>query len=207
MTTDRPVTASHFPEARPAHRLALLLVDVNNSFFDPRGEFHYPEALAILPGLRRLLEAARAGGRLVVHAREEHWPRLADHEGRKLPGHSYAGSFDAAPYPGFEALPGEPEIRKRRYSAFFGTELALLLAEQGVREVVIAGVKTNVCIRATAQDSFANGIRPILARGAVNSNRPHLHEASLEDVERYLGEVIEVDEAVRRLRDEPEARP
>lgn len=205
MTTDRPVTASQFPEARAAHRLALLLVDVNNSFFDPRGEFHYSAARAILPGLGRLLEAARAGGRLVVHAREGHWPGLADGEGHKLPGHSYAGSFDAAPYPGFEALPGEPEIRKRRYSAFFGTELALLLAEQGVREVVIAGVKTNVCIRATAQDAFANGIRPVLARGAVNSNRPHLHEASLEDVERYLGEVIEVDEAVRRLRREPKA--
>lgn len=207
MTTDQPAPASSFPSARRTYHLALLLVDVNNSFFDPRGEFHYPEARDILPGLRQLLDAARSGGRLVVHAREGHWPGLADHEGRRLPGHTYAGSFDAAPYPGFEAISGEPEIRKRRYSAFFATELALLLAEQGVGDVVIAGVKTNVCIRATAQDAFANGIRPIVVRGAVNSNRPHLHAASLEDVERYLGEVIELDDAVRRLHGESEAAP
>jgi maleamate amidohydrolase len=205
MTSDRPMAPGPFGEPQPAHHLAVLLVDVNNSFFDPRGEFHYPDALAIVPALRQLLDAARAGGRLVVFAREGHWPGLADHEGRKLPSHTYAGSFDAAPFPGFEARAGEPEIRKRRYSAFFGTELALLLAEQGVRELVIAGVKTNVCIRATAQDAFANGIRPILVRGTVNSNRPHLHEASLEDVERYFGEVIDLDQAVRRLSGEPGA--
>ena len=130
------------------------------------------------------------------------WPIT---EGTRLSGHTLAGSFDAAPFPGFEALAGEPEIHKRRYSAFFGTDLALLLAEQGTRELMIGGVKTNVCIRASVQDAFANGIRPILVEGTVNCNRPHLHEAALEDVRRYFGEVIGMDEALRRLlaEDEP----
>ena len=199
------MSAVPFPTAGARHRLGLLLVDVNNSFFDPAGEFHYPEATDIIPALRHLLDAARKGGRLVVHAREGHRPGLADHEGTRLPGHTLAGSFDAAPFPGFEALAGEPEIHKRRYSAFFGTDLALLLAEQGTRELMIGGVKTNVCIRASVQDAFANGIRPILVEGTVNSNRPHLHEAALEDVRRYFGEVIGMDEALRRLlaEDEP----
>jgi nicotinamidase-related amidase len=61
-------------------------------------------------------------------------------------------------------------------------------------------VKTNVCIRATVQDAFAHGFEPILARGAVNSNRPHLHDATLEDVERYFGRVVDLDEAVALLR-------
>ena len=52
--------------------------------------------------------------------------------------------------------------------------------------VVIAGVKTNVCIRATAQDAFANGFDVIVPREATNSNRAHLAAASLEDIDRYL---------------------
>lgn len=179
---------------------ALLLVDVNNSFFDERGEFHYPAARDVLPGLTALLAAARDGHRLVVHAREAHYPGLDDFETKKLPPHTFRGEFDAQPFPGFEAAPGEPEVGKRRYSAFFATDVALLLREQAVEEVTIAGVKTNVCIRASVQDAFAHGFRPVIARGTVNSNRPHLHEAALEDIERYFGEVVELDEAIRRLR-------
>jgi maleamate amidohydrolase len=180
-------------------RRALVLVDVNNAFFDPAGEFHYAAASEVLPGIRALLDAARGAGTLVVHVREAHHRGLDDFEWKKLPVHSIAGEFDAAPFPGFEAVPGEPELGKRRYSAFFATDLELLLREQGIEEVIFAGVKTNVCIRASVQDAFAHGFRPVLVRGAVNSNRPNLHEASLEDVERYFGEVIGLDEGVARL--------
>jgi nicotinamidase-related amidase len=177
-----------------------VLVDMIKAFFDPRGEFYYPAASEAAAGAGRLLEAARAGGRLVVHAHEAHRPGLADLEGTKLPVHTVAGTLDAEFADGFEPAKGEIAIAKRRYSAFFGTDLALLLHEQGVRRIGIAGVKTNVCIRATVQDAFAHGFEPILARGAVNSNRPHLHEATLEDVERYFGSVVPLAEAERLLR-------
>jgi maleamate amidohydrolase len=193
-------------EPSERHRVALLLVDVINAFFAPGGAFHYETAAEVLPALARLLEAGRAGARLVVHAREAHYPGLGDREGRKLPAHCIIGEPDAEFVAGFEPRPGEPEVRKRRFSAFFATDLALLFQEQGVHTVVIGGVKTNVCIRATVQDAFAHGFEPILARGAVNSNRPHLHEATLEDVERYFGRVIGLDEAETLLRDQgPEA--
>ena len=93
-------------------------------------------------------------------------------------------------------------IHKRRFSAFFATDLALLFQEQGTERVIIAGVKTNVCIRASVQDAFAYGFRPTIARGSVSSNRPHLHEASLEDIQRYIGEIVELDMAVDWLRNE-----
>jgi maleamate amidohydrolase len=194
-------TATAWVEPSERHRVALLLVDVINAFFDPGGAFYYDAAAEVLPALARLLEAGREGERLVVHAREAHYPGLADREGTKLPPHCISDEADAEFVPGLEPRPGEPEIRKRRFSAFFATDLALLFQDQGVREVVIAGVKTNVCIRATVQDAFAYGFEPILARGAVNSNRPHLHEATLEDVERYFGRVLGLEEAEALLRD------
>ncbi len=186
-------------QPNPRHRLALLLVDVDNAFFDPRGAFYFPGVEAVIDPLRELLAAARAGGRLVVHARERHHAGLADFEGQKLPVHCVGDEFDALPFPGFEELPGEPVIPKRRYSAFFATELALLLREQRTERVIVAGVKTNVCIRATVQDAFAHGFQPIVVRGTVDSNRPHLHEAALEDIARYFGEVGKLDTAVERL--------
>jgi maleamate amidohydrolase len=175
--------------------VALLLVDMIRAFFDPRGEFYYPAAEQVLPGIRRLLAAARRGGRLVVHAHEVHRRTLIDLEGTKLPEHCLEGTLDVEFAPGFEPAKNEVDLVKRRYSAFFGTELALLLNEQGIRSITVAGVKTNVCIRATVQDAFANGFEPILVEGAVGSNRPHLHQASLEDVERYFGRLIALDEA------------
>jgi nicotinamidase-related amidase len=194
--SDRQRTPAPGWQPNPRHRLALLLVDVDNAFFDPRGAFYFPGVEAVVDPLRELLAAARARGRLVVHARERHHAGLADFEGQKLPVHCVGDEFDALPFPGFEALPGEPVIPKRRYSAFFATELALLLREQGTERVIIAGVKTNVCIRATVQDAFAHGFQPIVVRGTVDSNRPHLHEAALEDIARYFGEVVPFETAI-----------
>ena len=185
-------------------RTALILVDVIKAFYDPEGAFYYPGSLEALEGTRRLLEAARTGGRLVVHARDVHRETLSDFEESKLPRHSVAGTLDSEFVPGFEPGRGEVEIHKRRFSAFHATDLELLLREQGIDRVVIAGVKTNVCIRATVQDAFAGGFEPIVVRGSVNSNRPHLHEASLEDIERYMGRVIDLEEGERLLGgDEP----
>jgi len=185
----------------PRHRLALLLVDVDNAFFDPGGAFYFPAVRAVIDPLKELLDAARTGDRLVVHARERHHPGLADFEEKTLPVHCIGDEFDAQPFPGFEDLRGEPVIAKRRYSAFFATELPLLLREQATERVIVAGVKTNVCIRATVQDAFAHGFRPTVVRGAVDSNRSHLHEAALEDIARYFGDVVELETACAWLLD------
>ncbi len=194
------MTANDHPwQRRPEHRLALLLVDVNNAFFDPRGQFYHPAYEAVIEPIRSLLATARASGRLVVHAREWHDPLLNDFEGHKLPAHCIRNEFDAQPFPGFEAEPGEPVIHKRRYSAFFATDLALLLSEQGVERLFIVGVKTNVCIRATVHDAFAYGFRPTIVREAVTSSQQHLHVASLEDIQRYFGDVIDIATALAWL--------
>ncbi|MDI2099243.1 cysteine hydrolase family protein [Ruicaihuangia caeni] len=180
---------------------ALILVDVIASFFEPGQPNAYPEANDALPAIAQLLAAARERGTLVVHAVERHYPGLDDFEFRKLPRHHEIGDTDTAYVPGFEPRfdAREVEVPKRRYSGFYATDLDLLLREQGIRRVVIAGVKTNVCIRATAQDAFAGGFDVWVPREATNSNRPHLAEASLEDIERYFGRVPSLQQALDAL--------
>lgn len=181
-------------------KTALILVDVINSFFEPGHPNYYPGVDDVIPAMRALLDAARKSGTIVVHAAEKHRPDFADFEWRKLPVHHLADAHDAAFLPGFEPQgQNETTVFKRRFSAFFATDLALFLTEQRVTRVLIAGVKTNVCIRATAQDAFANGFEPVIAREATNSNRPHLADASLEDIDRYMGRVVALDEAIGML--------
>jgi maleamate amidohydrolase len=185
-------------DAQPA--TALILVDVVNSFFLAGMPNFYPGAADALAPLKALLAKAREAGRIVVHAVERHYPDFDDFEWKKLPRHHFIGDRDADFFQGFEPK-GKNEIvcPKRRYSAFFATDLALFLHEQRIERVIIAGVKTNVCIRATAQDAFANGFSVVIPEEATNSNRPHLAAASLEDIQRYFGEVVPLDRALEML--------
>jgi maleamate amidohydrolase len=180
---------------------ALVLVDVIASFFDAKEPNYYPEALDVLAPIAQLLGIARTNGTLVVHAVERHYPGLEDFEFSKLPRHHQIGASDADYVPGFEPISSgrEVEVPKRRFSAFYATDLDLLLREQSIRRVVLVGVKTNVCIRATAQDAFAGGFDVWVPRETTNSNRPHLAEASLEDIDRYIGTVPTFEETMDTL--------
>jgi maleamate amidohydrolase len=180
---------------------ALLLVDVINQFFDPQGGNYHPSYDAVLQAICALISAAREGGRLVIHAREWHDPRHAqDFEWRKLPRHGLAGSFETQLPSILQVNDSDLIIQKRRYSAFFATDLDLQLRERGIHTLILAGVKTHVCVRATAQDAFALGYEVIVVREAVGSNHAHLHAASLEDIERYMGRVLSLEEAISLLR-------
>ncbi|MFV0384350.1 cysteine hydrolase family protein [Paracoccus sp. (in: a-proteobacteria)] len=178
-------------------RTALLVIDMQNSFLHPEGENFYPAAPEVIAPVRHLIATARQAGAIIVHVADRHRQGFDDFEQIRLPDHCLHGGRDAEFYKGFG--PGgyarEIVIEKRRYSAFFATELGLFLREQAIRRVVICGVKTNVCVRATAQDAFANGLEVVIPREATNSNRAHLAEASLEDMGRYFGRVTGLEEA------------
>lgn len=182
-------------------KTALIVIDMQNSFLHPDGENFYPAAREVIDNCRQLIERARKSGTIIVHVADRHRDGFEDFEDRRLPRHCVSGGFDAEFFDGFGPSGGKNEIEivKRRFSAFFATELALFLNEQGVRRVMICGVKTNVCVRATCQDAFANGFDVVVVSDATNSNRKHLAAASLEDIERYLGRVASTNEAREML--------
>ena len=162
-----------------ASATASILVDVINSFF-VAGMPHLLSRGGA--GARTLTPVAGGGAGRRAHRRACGRAALSgfdDYEWRKLPQHHFIGDADAAFVDGFSPSgPREIMCAKRRYSAFFATDLALFLREQKIERVSVAGVKTNVCIRATAQDAFAHGFDVVIPKEATNSNRPHLAEAS-----------------------------
>ena len=185
----------------PLGDTALLVIDMQNAFLDPQGEHYYPQSQAVVPAAQKLIAAARRAKKLIVHAAERHRADLNDFEQPKLPRHCLANDWNAQFFESFGPAGRVTEILlpKRRYSAFFGTDLALVLHEQRITKVVVAGIKTNVCVRATIQDAFAHGFEPILVREATNSNRPHLEKGSIEDIERYFGRVVPLSTGIEEL--------
>ena len=182
-------------------RQALLMVDFARAYFD-RGCALYADVPQVIPVARQLLDWARLRGLLVCHTRV-----LYDPSGmnggvffRKIPAlrafqeGNPMGEF----VPELEPAPGEPVIVKQYASAFFGTSLTGLLNAQGVDCVIIAGMSTSGCVRATAVDAIQSGYIPLVAADACGDRHARPHEASLFDLQAKYADVLRADE-IRRL--------
>jgi maleamate amidohydrolase len=97
--------------------------------------------------------------------------------------------------PGLEPAADEILITKQYASAFFGTTLASTLTALGVDTLVIAGVSTSGCVRATAVDACQHGFIPLVVREAVGDRTPGPHEANLFDLQSKYAEVVGLSEA------------
>lgn len=90
-------------------------------------------------------------------------------------------------------------ISKQYPSAFFGTSLAATLTSMGVDTVIIAGLTTSGCIRATCIDTVSNGFRPMIVREAVGDRDERPHEANLFDMNAKYGDVVDEAEVLTYL--------
>lgn len=102
---------------------------------------------------------------------------------------------------GFEPAPGETVVTKHYPSAFAGTSLAASLTARQIDTVVIIGLSTSGCIRATALDALQNGFVPVVVRDAVGDRHPDPHESNLRDIAAKCGEVVSAVFARRYLAD------
>ncbi|NLA25782.1 MAG: cysteine hydrolase, partial [Firmicutes bacterium] len=83
--------------------------------------------------------------------------------------------------------PGERLIFKRRYSAFFGTELDLTLREYGATGLELAGVVTNICVLYTAADARMRNYQVFVNSAAVAGIEEGAHRFALREMEKTLG--------------------
>ena len=114
---------------------ALILVDVIQDFFDQEGSNFHPEYNILLAEIREILSAARKTNTVIVHAQEHHRANHPDFEWKKLPEHCIASTDAVKPAQGIDMEAGDIVIHKRRYSAFFATDLDLTLREREVGRV------------------------------------------------------------------------
>jgi nicotinamidase-related amidase len=180
-------------------RAALIIIDMQRDFLEPGG---FGEALgndvsrlaAAVAPCRKVLDAARHAGMLIIHTREGHRPDLSDAPRAKIergapsmrigaPGPM--GRILVRGEPGHDIIPelypapGEPVIDKPGKGAFYQTDLSLLLQNNAIDTLVVCGVTTEVCVNTTVREANDRGLRCIVLGDCCASYFPHFHEVGL----------------------------
>jgi nicotinamidase-related amidase len=222
-----------FPHAGlAAARTALLMIDMQRDFLDPRGYlagmgYDLDGVRAAVGPARRLLDAARNAGLTIIHTRQGYRPDLAE-----LPPHKRArvadgtssigkpgplGRFLIRGEPGFDIIPelapfpGEFIVDKTANSAFWGTDLAAILAAHRTDSLIFAGVTTDVCVHCTLREANDRGFECLLASDACGSGDAEAHCAALhmvtveDGVFGAVAEVAQIADALARLPQEVDA--
>ena len=182
---------------------AVLVIDLVRAYTHPDGPFALPDARAAVDTTAELVDTARDKDVPVFWTAVRYAPGLADGGlfVRKVPALACFAE-DAEGNWGDLAL--EPEanevvVVKQYASAFFGTSLAPTLHAAGVDTVVLAGVSTSGCVRATAMDALNSGFRPQVVRQACADRSSALHENNLADLDAKYADVIDLSEAFAHL--------
>ena len=183
-----------------AGRTALLVIDMQRDFLDARGYaakagVDIAPLQAAVPAVRKLLDAARAAGLMIVHTREGHVPDLSDCPPYKLARSRNAGAEigSAGPLgrllvrgePGHDFIDdlrpaaGEIVIDKPGYSAFAHSDLDHRLRVRGIDTLLLSGITTEVCVSSTLRDAVDRGYQCITIGDACASGSRDLHDAAL----------------------------
>lgn len=155
--------------------------------------------------LVQVLSAARNAGVLPIFVRSFHSTQgdffLSDvwlEQARRRRRGSYTerpvcapGSWGAEFFDEIEPTQNEPIITKHRYSAFWATDLELLLRSRSIRTIVVTGVATNVCVETTVRDAFARDFFVVLVKDATAAYSQPEHLATIQTIDVYFGEVTD----------------
>ena len=187
-------------DAVPTVRYAIIVVDMLEEFV--RGRLRAEAAEAIVPNVAKLLRFARSYRIPVVYAVDSHHPNV-DAELRLWGPHAIRGSPEARVVEELKPEAGDYVVYKRRYDAFFETDMDLLLRELEVDTVILTGIHTHICVQQTAVGAFFRGYKIIVPTDCVAAATKDWHERGLEYMRAFLGaELTTSDVLIERLKKE-----
>ncbi len=179
-------------------RSALLMIDMENGFLDPRSGYCIRGAQATVPYCARALDIARAKGIPVffvkrIYRSDGSDVELTRYAGWKAGGHACAPSskgFNSAQTPeSLRPQPGDYTIIKPRFSAFFQTELDLILRRLDIRTVILAGTTTPNCIRTTCYDAISLEYNAVVLTDCCSSQSEQIQTANMADM-KNIGAIL-----------------
>jgi nicotinamidase-related amidase len=199
----------------PAHwdlvpgRTALVHIDLQNDFLHADGWYasqgiDVAHMQRVIEPTKRITAAARERGIPVIWTR--HGTRGVEDGGpfMKLRPFLHEGGLRADTW-GYAILDElEPRdddwyVEKNRLSAFYNTNLELVLRAVNADTVLITGVLTNQCVAATSKDAMFRDFKPIVVEDCTGTTLPHLHEPAIEMIRVGWGEVRSLDDTLADL--------
>ena len=175
-------------------RPALILIDLVQAYFDANSPL-YAGVEDTLASAVRVRDAARSAGIPVFYTNVVYEEGGADGGVffRKVPAlEVFVKGNPLGEWPdGLDPADDEFIISKQYASAFFGTSLAATLTANGIDTLIITGVTTSGCIRATCIDTVSHGFIPIVVADACGDRHAAPHEANLFDMNAKYGDVVD----------------
>lgn len=179
-------------------RSALLVIDMENGFINPESVHCIRNAAKTVPALIQSIETAREKGIPVFFVKRIYRFDGSDVEmtrydawksGNRAMSPSSVGKCSAQAPNGLQPQPGDYSIVKPRWSAFFHTELDLILRRLGIRTVILTGTTTPNCIRTTAYDANSLEYNVVVLEDCCSSQTEEIQRVNIEDMQR-MGAVI-----------------
>ena len=184
-------------------RPALILIDFVQAYFEP-GNALYADVDDALASALRVREAARARGVPVVLTNVVYHPKALDggrfYQKARVLENFLAGSPMGAWPKGLAPNADELVVSKQYPSAFFGTSLASTLTSWGIDSLIITGLTTSGCVRASCVDASSHGFIPIVVREACGDRHAGPHEANLFDMNAKYADVVGEAELLDHLK-------
>jgi ureidoacrylate peracid hydrolase len=189
---------------------ALLVVDMQNDFvkhggFMEKNGRDIDRVLSIVPPLAAFLAFCRKRDvrRIFVrtiHSRDtwsSNW--ISRFNGRSDPPHCRPDTWGAQMIDELAPQSDEPVVTKHLYSALLDTDLLVILRSRGIRNLLVAGTQTNVCVDSTVRHAFMMNFVTVTVSDCVGTDEADLHEPTLENLKRYFGYVAHSEEVMRAL--------
>jgi len=183
-------------------RPALLLVDLAQAYFDESCPL-YAGVEDELASAIRIIDASREAGIPIVYTHVVYRPDGSDGGVffKKVPvlENFVAGNPMGGWAAGIQPADDEIVVSKQYPSAFFGTQLDSILKDLQVDTVIITGLTTSGCIRATCVDTISHGFIPIVVADACGDRHESPHEANLFDMNAKYADVVREAEVIDYL--------
>ncbi len=186
-------------------KTALVIIDMQNDIAHPDGQMFIRDAAGRLTAMGAVLDAFREAQQPVIHVvrsyREDGW----DVEHFRVPyfqagrGMLIEGTWGRMIIDRLNPVEGEPIVVKQRFSAFFQTELDLLLRRARVERIAVVGVNLPNCPRATMFDAISLDYDVIAVEDALATANEDTRIANLNDLKGVGIRVATVEEIVREI--------
>lgn len=180
----------------------LILVDFVEAYFDRNCELYAGVEDALASAIE-LVEAARKAGILIIYTNVSFHPSMIDggrFAQKVAPLRNFVAGHPMGAWPkGLAPRDDELVISKQYASSFFGTSLASTLTANGNDSLVITGLSTSGCVRATCVDACQHGFIPIVVEEAVGDRHEDVHRANLFDMNAKYGDVVSKAEVLQHF--------
>lgn len=181
---------------------ALILIDFVQAYFDPACDL-YAGVEETLASAIRVRHAARSAGIPVIYTNVVYHANLMN-GGRFIqktrPLMNFVAGSPMGAWPeGLVPDASELVISKQYPSAFFGTSLAPTLTAAGIDSLILTGLSTSGCVRATCVDACSYGFIPIVVADACGDRHRAPHQANLFDMNAKYGDVVSEAELAEYL--------